>query len=102
MFILNLDDNGYNLNAGVMNIIFNNYHEYNLNKNRRILLLAIISQNVYNLKEYIVFCTNLSMHALNGIVSSTKQVIILTKQIYNVKIVSLILGVLYAYICRAK
>ena len=42
------------------------------------------------------------MHALNGIVSSTKQLIIMTKQIYNVKIVSLILGVLYAYICRAE
>ena len=40
-----------NLNAGVMNIIFNNYHKYNLNKNSRILLLAIISQNVYILKR---------------------------------------------------
>ena len=40
-----------NLNAGVMNRIFNNYHKYNLNKNSRILLLAIISQNVYILKR---------------------------------------------------
>ena len=39
-----------NLNAGVMNRIFNNYHKYNLNKNM-ILLLAIISQNVYILKR---------------------------------------------------
>ena len=34
-----------------MNIIFNNYNKYNLNKNSRILLLAIISQNIYILKR---------------------------------------------------
>lgn len=91
-----------NLNAGIMNIIFNNYNKYNLNKNSRILLLAIISQNIYILKRVHSILYKAINACFNGIVSSTKQLIIMTKQIHNVKIVSLIRGVLYAYICRAK
>ena len=54
LFILNLDNNGYNLQNLCKEFkcrSYEHYHKYNLNKNSRILLLAIISQNVYILKR---------------------------------------------------